>query len=42
MKLNKEIRNRIDEFFANITAEDLYDMSIRKYGLYDQGNEREE
>ena len=33
MKLNKEIKKRIDEFFANITAEELYEMSIRKYGF---------
>lgn len=31
MKLNKKIKDRIDVFFANVTAEELYEMSVRKY-----------
>ncbi|MGM0635776.1 MAG: hypothetical protein ACQESK_06890 [Bacteroidota bacterium] len=33
MKLNKEIKAKIDKYFANITAEELYDVSVRKYGF---------
>ncbi len=33
MKLNKELKTRIDDFFANVTAEDLYEMSVHKYGF---------
>lgn len=33
MKLNKEIKANIDRFFANITADELYDLSVRKYGF---------
>ena len=33
MKLNKEIKNRIDQYFQNITAEDLFDLAVKKYGF---------
>lgn len=33
MKLNKKIKDRIDVFFANVTAEELYEMSVRKYNF---------
>lgn len=33
MRLNKEIKERIDNFFDNISAEKLYDISINKYGF---------
>ncbi|WP_103867240.1 hypothetical protein [Aquimarina sp. I32.4] len=38
MKLNKEIKGKIDNFFANITAEELYDISIRKYGFIEDNS----
>lgn len=31
MKLNEEIKDRIDKFFAEISAEDLYRISVEKY-----------
>lgn len=33
MKLNKELKKKIDDFFANVTAEELYNISIRKYNF---------
>ena len=33
MKLNKETKDRIDKFFAEISAEDLYRISVEKYGF---------
>jgi len=33
MKLNKEIKAKIDEYFSKISAEELYALSIRKYGF---------
>lgn len=33
MKLNKELKKKIDDFFANVTAEELYNISIRKYSF---------
>lgn len=38
MKLNKEIKANIDSFFANITAEELYDLSVRKYGFIEDNS----
>jgi hypothetical protein len=38
MKLNKEIKANIDSFFANITAEELYDLSVRKYGFVEDNS----
>ena len=38
MKLNKEIKANIDSFFANITAEELYDLSVRKYGFIEENS----
>ncbi|MCB0747769.1 MAG: hypothetical protein KDC90_09940 [Ignavibacteriae bacterium] len=35
MKLNKEIKNRIDQFFENITAEELYFKAIG-YGFKEE------
>ncbi|NLP59472.1 hypothetical protein [Lutibacter sp. B1] len=32
MKLNKEIKERIDNYFDNISAEELYEISL-KYGF---------
>lgn len=31
MKLNKEIKDRIDNYFESISAEELYELSIKKY-----------
>ena len=33
MKLNKEIKDRIDKYFESITAEELFDLAIKKYGF---------
>lgn len=38
MKLDKNIKNRIDEYFNNISAEDLYDVLTNKYNMHDQEN----
>lgn len=38
MKLNKEIKANIDRFFANITADELYDLSVRKYGFVEDNS----
>jgi hypothetical protein len=32
MKLTKEIKNRIDAYFGNISPQELYDLSL-KYGF---------
>ncbi len=32
MKLTKEIKNRIDTYFGNISPQELYDLSL-KYGF---------
>lgn len=33
MKFTKEIKEKIDFFFDNISPEDLYNLSIKKYGF---------
>lgn len=33
MKLNKEIRDKIDNYFSNITPKQLCDIAVRKYGF---------
>ena len=33
MKLNKEIKDRIDKYFENITAEELFVLAVNKYGF---------
>ena len=33
MKLNKEIKEKIDDYFNNITAIELYKISIEEYGF---------
>lgn len=33
MKLNKEIKDKIDKYFENITAEELFDLAVKKYGF---------
>jgi hypothetical protein len=38
MKLTEKLRKDIDDFFQNITAEDLYRISEEKYGLEDNQN----
>ena len=38
MKLTEKLRKEIDDFFQNITAEDLYRISEEKYGLEDNQN----
>ena len=34
MKL-KDVKERIDNFFDNISAEKLYEVSVLKYGFYE-------
>lgn len=31
MKLSKELKERIDNYFDNISAEELYEIAIKKY-----------
>jgi hypothetical protein len=33
MKLNKDIKKRIDTYFENIKAQDLFDIAVNKYGF---------
>jgi len=33
MKLNKEVKNRIDQYFDNIESEELYSIAFGKYGF---------
>ncbi|AEL25700.1 hypothetical protein [Cyclobacterium marinum] len=33
MKLNKEIKNQIDQYFENIESKELYDIAVGKYGF---------
>jgi hypothetical protein len=33
MKLTEELKKRIDDYFDNISAEELIDLSINKYGF---------
>ena len=33
MKLNKEIKNCIDQYFENIDSEDLYSLAVGKYSF---------
>lgn len=36
MKLTKEIKERIDKYFENISAEDLYEVSVTKYSFEEE------
>lgn len=38
MKLTKELKSRIDSYFDNISAEELYDILTNKYHLPDAGD----
>lgn len=33
MKLTKEIKSKIDNYFDKISAQELYELAISKYGL---------
>jgi hypothetical protein len=33
MKLSKNIKERIDNYFQNITAEELYNIAVNEYGF---------
>ena len=33
MKLTEDIKQRIDRYFDNISAEELYDIAVNKYGF---------
>lgn len=33
MKLTEEIKSKIDSYFDNILARDLYDVAVKKYGF---------
>lgn len=35
MKLNEDIKKRIDEYYDNISAEQLYSLLVDKYGFID-------
>lgn len=38
MKLNKELKDNIDKYFANISAEELFNLSVRKYGFVEENS----
>lgn len=38
MKLTKELKERIDKYFANVSPMELYDISINKYGFGENTN----
>lgn len=38
MKLTKELKEKIDKYFANITPAELYDISVKKYGFVENTN----
>lgn len=38
MKLSRDIKNKIDKYFDNITSEELYDIAINKYSFKDNVN----
>ncbi len=38
MKLSKDIKERIDSFFNEISADELIDLSIKKYGFVENTN----
>ncbi len=39
MKLTPELKERIDKFFDNISAEELFEMSVNEYGFIEvEGN----
>lgn len=38
MKL-KDVKDRIDNYFDNISAEELYEISVRKYGFRDASSD---
>lgn len=33
MKLTKELKEKIDRYFDNISAEELYNLAVNKYGF---------
>lgn len=38
MKLTKELKERIDKYFANVSPAELYDISVNKYGFVENTN----
>ena len=38
MKLTKELKERIDKYFANVSPAELYDISVNKYGFLENTN----
>lgn len=39
MKLTNKIKEKIDNFFDNISAEDLYNISVQEYGFVEVAKE---
>jgi predicted transcriptional regulator len=33
MKLNEELKEKIDQYFEQISAEELYEISLNRYGF---------
>lgn len=33
MKLTEEIKQKIDDFFNNISSEELFNLAVKKYGF---------
>jgi hypothetical protein len=42
MKLTKELKERIDNYFDNITPEELFDISISRYNFTCDNNTKGE
>jgi hypothetical protein len=38
MKLTDEIKQKIDNYYNNISSEDLYNLSVNKYGFVEIGS----
>ena len=38
MKLTKELKDKIDKYFANVTPAELYNISVNKYGFVENTN----
>lgn len=37
MKLIKELKNKINQYFDSVTSEELYKISVEKYNFKDRG-----
>lgn len=42
MKLTKELKEKIDNYFDNISPEELYDLAVTKYSFEEEENIKSE